>query len=232
MDTIQITTYCQGSDFKKYVRQAVSDEFFWRDCFAKLNLSDTIETKLSNKLPAQVRDEINKILPNLIETKFLQYVNNQLPAQVLKEINNQMPTYLNNNYQMQVILANHIATLQTTLDTDVRAILHRIVGGPEYHDITQAHLNTMHMMGQDKLNDITNNISEQTRQHISNADRQINDIKSTIKTDLVQLSNSLGKVDALTQKINNVETSVFKWGVGGVVTGVLFGIALYFKGSH
>lgn len=194
-----LVTFCQGSDFKTYVRQAINDEFFWRDLLGQLKLSETIETKISNKLhklPSLVKTELEKTLPDMMQRKFMEYVMNQLPGQITKEMNSQLPTYLNNNYQMQTILEKHKESLSNCLEIKVKEILNRIVNDPTYQEITNTQLSIMDQKTERKLREM---------EHTFNQDRE--NIRAILTNDMQTLQQSLAKVDKLQKTLNNIQTT-------------------------
>lgn len=218
----RIVNFCQGTNFKTYVRQAINDELFWRDWISKLNLSETIENKLNSKLPSQVRDQVEKIIPTIIETKIMNYIIQNFPSQVAREIQTQMPVFLNNNYQMQEILKKHKDELKDELETKTREILNRVVNDPNYHEVTSYHLAAIDAKGGDKIQEIDNKASDQRRTNQHVFDEQLAKMQTKVNNDLGNLKNSLDEVKTLKYTITNMqdkhnqEMSSIKWAIGGI----------------
>jgi hypothetical protein len=221
----QLIAFCQRENFKSYVRQAVNNELFWRDFLNKWNIDDMIDNKLNAKLPKNIKKEVQRIIPNLIEIKILQYITDKFPGQVNKEINNQIPSYLNNNYQMQEILRNHSSELNSQLEICARRILGELVKDPQYQEIMNTHLHEMERKYDNKVGEISLNAAIQ----ISNNDKTFNDelnkMKSKVNNNLLNLKQELEKINSLNKKIDELEINDsinkqkignLKWGMGGI----------------
>src|SRR5580704_10151818 len=82
--------FCQEENFKKYVRNAINDELFWRNIFQQFQLDSEVESKVK-KHTSTFKEEIR----NEVREKLLDYTQN-LSGQIARELNNQVPTFLNN----------------------------------------------------------------------------------------------------------------------------------------
>ena len=116
-----IRDFCQKDVFKQYVRNAVNDEFFWREVFNNYRVGNLVESKLSDAIPNRVNG----------------YLNNVLSGLVAKEIINQLPNIVNSNYQMKQLLAEHSQNLHKSLEEAARKILKQIVNEDQYHEVNQ-----------------------------------------------------------------------------------------------
>lgn len=225
----KIITFCKQDQFRSYVRQAINDELFFKDILAKLNMNDTIDTKLDKKIPKQVKNELDKILPAMVETKveskvpkqvkneldrilpalveakILQYITNQFPAQVMKEISTQLPNYLNNNYAMQQLLNNHQNDLSYALEEKAREIINKIVNDPQYHVITSAHLAAIDEKCNQKINEIQSNASQQLFNNHNNFTTQLSDNSNKFSSQLRDMKTAVDVDMAnLKQGLNNI----------------------------
>ena len=201
----KLVTFCKGTDFKTYVKQAINDELFWRDIFSRWNLSDSIENKLNNKLPLHVKSEVERILPGIFETKFLQFMTYQFPAHVSKEINSQMPLYLNNNHTMQQILDTHKASLKSLLEKSVTEIMDRIVTDPKYNEVVNAHLSSIDAKGIETLKEIMDNAANQLATNNATFNSKLAEMKSKMDTEMSNLRSELSNLSELKNKMEKME---------------------------
>lgn len=227
LDT-KLVTFCQGSDFKSYVRQAIYDEFIWRDMLTKLNLSNTIDNKLESKIPRLAKDEVERVLPSMLETKILQYIANQFPLQVTKEMGNQMPSYLNNNHTMQKLLEEHKTYILQQLDTAVKEILTKITMDPQYHEVTKYHLDAIDTKGDNKIGEIHSKAEYQSGVNQKKFDNELQLMKQKVNKDLAELRHSLSKISELKNRLKNLEdktsgdVSLLKWSFMGLTAVMVF----------
>jgi hypothetical protein len=204
-----------------YVKQVINDEFFWRDLVARLNLSNIISSELSTTLPNYVKNEVERILPSMIETKFLHYVIEKLPGHVGKEISAQMPSYLNNNTQMQQLFEHHKSSLRLQLESTVKEILDRLVNDPKYQEITNFHLAAINSRSDEKINEISRYAETQRKQQQFKFEQELHQMKLLVNQDMSELKNSLNEVQQLKLEITNVkehyanEISNIKWIMAG-----------------
>ncbi|XWV26962.1 hypothetical protein QJ857_gp0087 [Tupanvirus soda lake] len=200
-----IVSFCQGSSFKNYVRQAINDEMFWRDLFTNMNLNNNIDNRLVTKIPDHVKRELERILPEMMRTRYLDYIVNQFPGQVSKEINNQIPNYLNNNYQMQQILDTHKSSLKQQLESTVRDILDRISNDPKYQEVVEAHLQTIDNNGTQKIKEISNNAYAQLKSIRSDFNQELDRMKNEVDTNMSELSSQLSELQNIKRDLNDLK---------------------------
>lgn len=231
----KIVAFCQGVNFKSYVRQAINDELFWRDVIARLNLTDAIDAKLTSKLPGQVKSELERILPDMLQTRLNQYMLQHFSAQVAKEINTQMPGYLGNNHQMQQILEAHKTTLNQQLEAAAREILNRVVNEEQYHVTTNAHLAAIDQKGVQALAE-NNEKATQQRTNIKTAfDGELSAMKTRLDQTMTALTTSLGEMRSLQSELNSTkkkhskEISNLKWMMGGMFAAFMVAAAVILR---
>lgn len=227
----KIVSFCEGSNFRKYVRSAINDELFWRDIVAKMNLSTTIDDRLSSKLPSETRTQIEKMLPDMLKVRFIEYITEKFPAQVTREIKAQLPEYLNNSYQMQEILNKHKIALTEQLDATVRKIMEKIVNDPAHQEVCNAHLAAIDYKGELKINEISQKAESQMRDNKSRFDQELSQMKVSVSQEMFELKNSLSEVKLLNQRIETMnrkhekEITNLKW-----LAGCAIGLAATFLG--
>ncbi|XWV25624.1 putative ORFan [Tupanvirus deep ocean] len=228
-----IVSFCQGNSFKNYVRQAINDEMFWRDLFTNMNLNNNIDNRLTSKLPDQVKRELERILPDMMRTRYLDYIVNQFPNQVAKEINNQFPSYLNNNYQMQQILDTHKSSLKQQLESTVRDILDRISNDPKYQEVVQAHLQAIDYNGTQKIKEISDNADSQLKNIRNDFNQELYRMKNEVNSNLSNLSSQLSELQNIKNEISNIkdkqrdDINKIHWLYGGAIAVITIALSLF-----
>lgn len=213
-----IVEFCTTDKFKKYVRQAVNDQMFWRDMLQQISINSLVQTELNNKLPTQVQNEAQKIVTNMVMTKLNDYTNNQLPSHVAKELNAQVTSYLNNNVAMQNILAYHSTNLTNELMRIATETLNKLVAEPQYQMTTNAHLNVMQEKCNRQLAAIETSCNNQLAANSLAFNKQLVELKEKNEREMASLKASLDKVDKLNKKISYLESynSSTRWMIGGL----------------
>ncbi len=212
----KIAYYCQSNSFKRYVRQAINDEIFWRDLLNNININNNIDNRLTSKLPDQVRHQLECMLPNMMEARYLNYIINRFPNQVSKEISNQLPVYLNNNYQMQQILDAHKISLKEKLELTVREILDKISNDPKYQEVVNSHLSAIDHNAEQKLDEITSNANTQLTNIQTFFDNQMKVMKKRVDENLSEFINLKKEVEQLKLEQKN-DTKQLKWIIYGSI---------------
>jgi hypothetical protein len=197
-----LSSFCQSNKFKKYVKQAVNDEIFWRDLLNNININNNIDNRLNSMLPCNIRNQLEFILPKMMETKYLEYIVNKFPNQIAKEIDIQIPIYLNNNHQMQQILNAHKNYLKQELEEIVKEILDRISNDPKHQQIINSHLDAINCNAKRKLDVIASNANIQLFDSKQNFDQEMIRMKNSFDQNLSDLTDQLEKVSTLKKEIN------------------------------
>ncbi|AYV85613.1 MAG: hypothetical protein Satyrvirus26_2 [Satyrvirus sp.] len=155
-----------------------------------MNLSDDIDNRITNKLPAQVRLQIEKNLPDMLATKFMHFITYELQPHVSKEL----ASYINNNIQINLLFELHKKSLQQKLEEAVKDILDRLVADPKYHEITNAHLNAIDI----KANEQLSKSWQQFKNELAN-------MKLNVDNELTSLKDSLQRVENLKKDLKNMK---------------------------
>lgn len=66
--------YCLTNDFKRFVRQTVSDELFWRDCLSSFARRDILSV-----IPEKVQSETNRLVPPMVRQELDSFAKIQIP---------------------------------------------------------------------------------------------------------------------------------------------------------
>lgn len=220
--THEFITFCQGSDFKKYVRDAIDDRMFWNNIITNMNLNSTIESKISSTVPKDVKNEVDRILPGLVETEFMKYSHNKLPKEVVKEVSTQMVLYLNNNYQMQQILETHKSNLNKILESSVREIMDRIMKDPKYQEVCDNHLRIINQNADNTINEMQKRFDNEMNLMIKRFNNQFDTISNLQKkvTDLEKSTKNIEKEQRSNLKIITTAFSVI--GILGISSFLAF----------
>lgn len=226
----QIVAFCKDDDFKTYVRQAISNEMFWRDLLTKLNLSNEIRTELNTQVPNLVRTELDRTMPNLVKSRIIEYLNDNLEKMIAKEMKSQLISYLENSPQMQKILTDHIRDITNILETKVREILAQIIDDPQYHVITSVHLQKM----ENKCEVQIDNALKKLDSRADESDKKMKQIISALQEKLNKLDNTASEVTHLREKYSKMkkQISILNWGMGGMFilyVSTMLGVITYFR---
>lgn len=136
----KIIAFCKTSDFKKYVKNVVDDEMFWKNLGQKHQIKYIVDDHLNDKLKPKIESEVNSIVPKMVRDQLNNYTIVEIPNVVAKSLSDQIGGFLNNNIQMQQILAEHMNSLNRELEHSANGILNHLVGDDKYHEITKRHL--------------------------------------------------------------------------------------------
>ncbi|QKF94092.1 SH3 domain-containing protein [Fadolivirus algeromassiliense] len=211
---------CTTDKFKKYVRDAVNDELFWRDIIQRLSIGNTIQTELNSRLPSQVQNEARRVVSEMVTQKLNDYTHNQLPSHVSKELSLQITNFLTNHVQMNQILTYHSEQLSQKLLQIATDTLNRLVNEPQYQMTTNAHLQAMQQKCDGKISDIQIACNNQLSANSQKFNIQLDQMKQTANTEMAQLKDKLEKLDKQNKKLVQLEgeTSSLRWMLGGVTT--------------
>ena len=227
-----IVSFCQGNSFKRYVRQAINDEMFWHDLFNNMNINNNIDNRLAVIIPEKVKYQLESILPNMMETRYLNYITNRFPGQVAKEINNQFPIYLDNNYQMQQILDIHKKSLRQQLESNVREILDRICLDPKYQEVVNSHLATINHNAKQKIDEIESNAEIQSNTIKQEFNREMVYMKNHMNQNLSSLTMQLSEMASLKKELIDIkekqknEVNKLQWIIAGTTALCLTAISI------
>lgn len=234
----RIITFCKGTDFRSYVRQAINDEMWWRDIFSKYNMADTIESKLNNKLPEHVRHEIANQLPAIFQARMDNYMLHNFPTQASREINTQMTAYINNSPQMYQILESHKATLKSLLEKTVHEIMTRIVSDPAYNQVVNSHITSINDRADQTIRTIIDNAGQQIMANNATFEAELSKMKKRMDSELSALRTELTTLAALKERVERMEKyheneiSSLKWLIGAVVVIPLTAYFIFYAAAN
>jgi hypothetical protein len=247
---VVLTNFCREDAFKRYVREAINTELFWRDILSNINFNNNMETKMKEKI-SNFKDKIENSVRNIIETQLNSYKAKDIPYavsdEVEKQIPKQLPThlskYLDNNYEMRKILNDHIQSVTTVLYNSCKETLDKLTNDEQYHEITNSHIknitdrcnSSVDFQLRQNTNNFNSQLSQQTKIFndtmttiISNANKSMETFDSFNRTsDAMKISISLlrGELDSFKtlQALKNTCFCIFGIGIVG------FNAYMYFK---
>ena len=216
----EIIAFCKTSDFKRYVRDAINDEIFWRNILKTYSVSSMVQSELNNKIPTQVQNEANKIVSSMVQDKLNNYTQFQIPAQVAKALSEQINNFLNNNAQMNQILATHSETLNLQLYNNAMKTLHEIVNEPQYHLVTNEHIKAIKSKYEDSLRIMDADARRQITQNEASFRSQLEGFRHQVDSETKSLTETRVKLGQAENRIVDLDNklSSFKT-LFGVVCG-------------
>lgn len=196
--TIQyLVNFCQKEDFKGYVRQAINDEFFWRQLLDSHRVNTQISSYLANNIPSEVRKHLDYVLPGLIS----------------KEILTQLPVVVSNNFQMQKILEEHQSDLEQALEEAARLILNRVVNDPQYHEVNQAYFEAFKARGQKQIHEFNQQAQDLIEELKTNCQRELQELKAGLDN----LTQYQERTANLERQITRIQYTLYGVGVLSIV---------------
>jgi hypothetical protein len=226
--------YHQKEEFKRFIKDTINTEFFWRDLFGRSELKDKIKSvvndkineKMSNiyvtseniirdKLPSKIDEQLNNKIPSVT----INYLDNKLSKLVADEILKQLPLILNNDPKFQQILNNNQIKIESIFDrksqnfiknleelTEKR--LNEITHDDQYHIVNKRYFDAIEDKALHRLNIFEKSHSDK----IVEFDNKISEIKvlssslqSTATTNLQNLQN---QVQPIQNKISKQEDEI------------------------
>lgn len=182
-----LESFCQRDAFKRYVREAINEEHFWKDIFRSLQITNQVDNHLNTNVPRRIDNHLSSVLAGRITIEVL----------------NQLPSIVSNNHQMHEILKNHKEQLNRALQDAGRQILDQIVNEDDYHEVNKAYFAAFESKGLGRLNKFDEQ-GQTTLRHIENDYQQ----------KLDSLNKSLQEVNHYHQRVKDLEEQV-NWVIKG-----------------
>ena len=215
-----LVAFCQTSDFKKYVRDAVNNEMFWRTLLDTWRIDSKIKDEVNNQLSNtnKIRDiaktEAHSVTDKLVKNQLDNYTMFQIPSHVSKALSEQITGFLNNNIQMNQILSQHSQNQNQSLYNSAMETLNRIVNEPQYHMVTTAHLGAIDMKFNKSLQCIEERANSELARHTESFNNQLHEFNKKVANELkivtetnTRMNNIERQVMDLSNRINNLEQS-------------------------
>lgn len=216
----EIVAFCQTSDFKKYVRDAVNNEMFWRTLLDTWRIDSKIKDEVSNQLSNthKVRDivkiEAHSVTEKLVKNELDNYTTFQIPSHVSKALSEQITGFLNNNIQMNQILTQHSQNQNQSLYNSAMETLNRVANEPQYHMVTTAHLGAMDMKFNENMKCIEEKANNELVRHRNSFNIQLHEFTTKVNNELkivtetnTRMNNMERQVMDLSNKIHKLEES-------------------------
>ncbi len=221
----QIVAYCQTNDFTTAVRRAVNDEMFWRDLLQKYNVTSTVQNELTRYLPSAVQLEANKIVGSMVQSQLDNYTKIQIPSHVAKCLAEQITGFLNHHTQMNEILEKHSKDLNGKLSVSAKKTLDEVTNEPQYHKVTESHLDNMTKRFEAKMKELDSQSSSQLSQQQSTFNSALATMKKQVTDEVQALKDANTKLGEQERKINDLrgELMMFKWAFGAMAVVTMVG---------
>ncbi len=243
----ELVAFCQTSDFKNYVRNAVNNEMFWRTLLDTWRIDSKIKDEVNNQLlnTNKVRDiaksEAQKVTDKLVKDQLTNYTLIQIPSHVSKALSEQISGFLNNNSQMNQILTQHSQNQNQLLYNSATETLNKVVNEPQYHIVTNSHIDAMNQRFNESLQCIDKKAScellkhentfinrlKEFNQKVSNEIQTLVETKNLVSNMDKQLIDLNLKINKLEQANNTLQLITCITCISVVITGL--GIFAYFK---
>lgn len=216
----ELVAFCKTSDFKRYVKDAINDEMFWRNILQTYSVTSMVQSELNNKIPTQVQNEAAKIVSSMVQDKLNNYTQFQIPAQVAKALSEQINNFLNNNAQMNQILTTHSESLNLQLYNNAMKTLHEIVNEPQYHLVTNEHIKAIKTRYDDSLRMIDADAQRRIAQNEATFKSQMDNFRQQVDRETKSLTETRIKLGQAENRISDLDNklSSFKT-LFGVVCG-------------
>lgn len=216
IDNLTFARYCRTDDFRRYVRDAVKNELFWKE------FSD--QFKISAQVQNETQLQVNNLVPNVARAEVTKELNLRLPNAVVAELGRHVPNYLDNNYQMQEILKNHSVKLNQDLEKTARTHLEKISAEDQYHEITKTYTDAITTKGNDAISAFNQNNKSAIDTFNTLSAAKIFELKTRYNSEFETFQTQINKVEALEKKVAKLENDNTIYGV--VITG-LVGVTLF-----
>lgn len=231
-----LQSWCQQIYFQqavqRAVREAVSTEFFWRDFFE----TDYVKREM-NKIPSMVDRQVSTSVQNelvrtinpAVSNRCKELVTSMLPMEILK----QLPVIIAQNGQFQDMFRAHTNQLEDKLTERGHKVLNELVNGPNYHILTEKHLNAIADRGDQAIqairtrSDKTFGTADQNhKQQMAQFDREwknnMEKIQNDVSIKLQSITTLEARVNSLERDNNDLKSSNtwLKVGLVGLTAGV------------
>ncbi len=201
-DTESFQSFCQTETFRSYVRSAINNNSFLDIILEDYRLNSIISSKLDDKLPQKVKEQLRI----------------QLPDMVTSNIVKQLPSILNNDVTMQNILATHRDKLNIAISNSAKQIIENITNDPEYHEVNKKYFNAFENRGTASIRSFEQKNNATILQLKNECDRVTKELKT-----------KLDQNDKLEERINELETDIKSIGRGLAYT---IGIGIIGAGGY
>jgi len=241
----ELVAFCQTSDFKNYVRDAVNNEMFWRTLLDTWRIDSKIKDEVNNQLSNtnKVRDiaksEALTVSDKLVKDQLNNYTLIQIPSHVSKALSEQVTGFLNNNSQMNQILAQHSQNQNQLLYNSATETLNRVANEPQYHVVTNAHIEAMTNRFNENLQVIDKKAHAELLNRENTFNNQLKEFNQKVNNELqivIETKTRMNNIDIqvmdLNNKINKLEqaNSTLQWGNGlFMVVITCIGLSTYLK---
>jgi len=206
-----LINFCREENFKKYVREAINSELFWREMLQRYQLDSHIESKVKSTVPDLVKNQTSDLKSSIQKSvnEKLDTYSKSLSGNIALELNNQVPAYLNNNYRMGQILDSHTQQLNNTLYESAKQTLDKLTNEEKYQVVTASHLNNMSIRYNtaidNQLQQNTMKFDNQFLSYTNNINTAIQTVNNKTEQSLTQFNNFNSTAKTLTDKINQLE---------------------------
>jgi len=203
---------CREEDFKRYVREVINNELFWRDLIQKIQSDSQLESKIKSIMLEFVdkQSSINKQkIVESVRKNIDGFAQTQLPNIVSGELGRQLPAYLNNDYRMKDILFTHSESLNKKLQESATDTLNKLTNEEQYQLVTTSHINNQSLRfdaaisEQLRQNSITFN--QQMSSYAAQGNNAISDFIQTSNQALMHFTDFNAKADVLDNRIKKLE---------------------------
>lgn len=207
----RFASYCVTNDFKKFVRQSVSDEIFWRDYLSSVATRD-----LLSQIPEKVQSETNRLVPPMINRELETFSRVQIPSHVARALAEQLPGFLNNNAQMQQILHHHSLNLNQQLTDAAHIVLEQVVNEDQYHIMTNRLSAAITQKSEENLTRVNNDANRRLAANDEAFQTALTEMRRQVNNQVEALAEANRRSDEQSSQIKTLQTelSSLRWMVG------------------
>jgi len=188
-------TYCSTWAFKQAVRQAVEDREYLTSWRNRLDIENTVHTKVTN--------EINnyKLTVDTLTRNAVAY-----------EMKQQMPQFLSQSHEMTSILDTHKKSVTGELDKHAHDLLDKIVNEEKYHTINKMYFAAFEQKCDNMITSEKNKI-----------ENTITDLNSKCNDTINKLGSEIKKIDKLEKKLEQYKQNSWIFGSVAMFCGIVIG---------
>lgn len=168
------------------------------------NLKNDIIRSIDNELPQKARKQLELLAPNIAKEQIQNYINTYLAKQVENEIIRQIPLYLNNNHEMNIILAAHKDDLNIRLGMEVHRIVSSICNEEQYQYVRNEWSRAMNERSNYELNENINKFNVQLNNNQYEFNNELDNMKKSIYSTSSIFRSEISKVTTLEQNMDRL----------------------------
>jgi len=210
------SVYSTTENFKRYVRDIVSDKMFWNNLLNQMSMNASIDDRIraqvpgmiASSVPNMVRNEANGVVPHMVRNQ----MNDQLPSLVADQLTRRLPDmirhYLNDSQTMIHILDEHSERLNKDLEKRARECIEKTIRDEYYHEINKQYFDEFHARGTISINQNTNDFRDMMARLEKRGDESIHLKEKKYDSTLSDYTTKMNKLNEYNEKTVALEKEI------------------------